>query len=179
MLYNIFLPSHEQNRHHYRYHVRTRNTNQVMRKFLSLMMIGLIAVMAWSCDDDDDKNTPISFSDLPKTAQNFLNEYYPSDKVVSIDREGKHEGTEYDVRMASGHEVEFDVAGQWTDVDAPAQQYVPEGIVPEPIRQYVTENFQAFGINEISREKYGYEVELTSGLELRFDHDGIFIGHLD
>ncbi|MDE5726227.1 MAG: PepSY-like domain-containing protein [Duncaniella sp.] len=155
-----------------------------MKKFISLMVsmiVGLVALMAWSCDDDkNDKDAPISFESLPQAAQTFIHQYYPSDKVVYVSREGKNNRTSYDVTLASGHEVEFDATGQWTDVDAPAQQYVPEGIVPQPISEYVATNFPAYGINEISRKSNGgYEVELTNGLELPFDRDGIFIGHLN
>ena len=151
-----------------------------MKKFFSLIFISLMAMMVWSCADNDDKDIPITFDQLPKPAQIFISQYYPSDKVVSIEREGKNDRTSYDVRLSSGHEVEFDAAGEWTDVDAPAQQYVPEGIVPQPIAEYVTTNFPAFGINEISKERNGdYEIELTNGLDLRFDQYGVFIGHLD
>lgn len=33
------------------------------------------------------------------------------------------------------------------------------------------------GINEISKEPVGYDVELVSGVELIFDTDGGFIGY--
>lgn len=151
-----------------------------MKKFLSLMIIGIVAMMAWSCDDDDDKEAAITFDQLPKAAQTFINQYYAGDNVVYIDREGKNERTSYDVHLKSGTEIEFDATGEWTDVDAPAQQYVPDAIVPDAIKQYVTTNFPAFGINEISKRRDGgYEIELTNGLDLQFDKYGVFVGHLD
>lgn len=149
-----------------------------MKKLLSFLAIGIVAIMAWSCSDDDN-DAPITYDQLPQAAKTFITTYYPSDKIVSVDRDGKNDKTEYDVRFASGHEVEFDGAGQWTDVSAPAQQSVPAGIVPPAIQDYVTTNFPAYGINEISVEKYGYEIELTNGLDLPFDQSGVFIGHLN
>ncbi len=151
-----------------------------MKKIFSLMIIGIAAILTWSCDDNDDKEAAITFNQLPEAAQTFINQYYAGDVVTYIERESKNGKTTYDVHLKSGTEIEFDATGEWTEVDAPSQQYVPDAIVPDAIKQYVTTNFPAYGINEISkRTDGGYEIELTSGLELQFDKDGIFVGHLD
>lgn len=150
-----------------------------MKKTFMFLLVSLIAVMAWSCKDDDDKDVPMSYDMLPKTALEFISQYYPGDKPVRVVREGAHSGSAYEVVLASGNEIEFDAAGLWIDVDAPAQHSVPEGIIPTPIKLYVETNFPAYLVNEITRNSAGYEIELTNGLELQFDQDGIFIGHLD
>lgn len=60
-------------------------------------------------------------------------------------------------------------------VDAPYGQTVPAGIVPPTIAAYVADNYSVTGINEISRDNRGYEVELNTGVELIFDRDGKFV----
>ena len=40
---------------------------------------------------------------------------------------------------------------------------------------YVADNYSVTGINEISRDNRGYEVELNTGVELIFDRDGKFV----
>lgn len=150
-----------------------------MKKAFLFFALSFIALFAWSCSDNDDKDVPVSYEMLPTQAKEFLNNYFPGDRTVKIERDGKHSYSSYDVVLSSGYEVEFDAAGLWTDVDAPNQKAVPDGIVPEAIKKYVTDTFPAYLINEISRDSNGYEVELTNGLDLHFDRDGIFTGKLE
>lgn len=141
-------------------------------------MLCVFGCMAWSCgDDDDDKNTPISENDLPSAAKSFINQFYPGVKINRVTKESSYHNSnsEYEVVFANGQEVEFDTAGNWTDVDAPKGQVIPTGIVPT-IESYVSTNYNGSGINEISREYRGYEVELPNGVELLFDLDQKFIG---
>ncbi|MCI9286240.1 MAG: hypothetical protein HFJ91_10755 [Muribaculaceae bacterium] len=149
-----------------------------MKKFFLLLMLGLVSVAMWSCSDDDDDDKYISATELPKVAQEFISQYYPADKVLSVELDKDHSTVTYDVKLASGHEVEFDSAGQWIDLDAPAGASVPEALIPEAIARYVTDNFPAYLVNELTRTARGYDVELTNGLELPFDKDGNFVGHL-
>lgn len=151
-----------------------------MKKILTLLAMTLVAVAAWSCSscDDNDKNydVAIQFKDLPAAAQEFVNKYYPGVQVVKIEREVEGSASAYDVRLANGHEVDFDAAGKWTSVDAPQGQVIPSGIVLPAIDEYVAKNYPGSGINEIDRLRpSGYEAELTNGLELRFSEDGTFL----
>lgn len=78
--------------------------------------------------------------------------------------------------LASGFSVEFDAVGEWSDVDAPMNVAITnDGFIPQPIRDYVTTNYTDAGINEISRDSRGYEVELTNQIELQFDQNGNFV----
>lgn len=148
-----------------------------MRKFLTLFVIGIVAVMAWSCSDDDDKDRPLSYDSLPAVTKSFIETYFPGDKPVSVSREGKNELAEYDVKLTSGFELEFDAAGQWVEVDGPMAATIPnQDFIPQPIRDYVAEHYPApLAINSISRDARGYEVELTDLLEIEFDLNGNFI----
>ena len=53
--------------------------------------------------------------------------------------------------------------------------YLSQAIVPPTIAAYVADNYSVTGINEISRDNRGYEVELNTGVELIFDRDGKFV----
>lgn len=145
-----------------------------MKKTFSILFIALFAVLTWSCSDDDD--TPVPPSDLPTAADTFISTYFSGDKIVRVEREGEHSGAEYDVIFASGYEVEFNAQGAWIDVDAPMGMTIPSGIAPLGIESYIATNYPTQGINEISVEYYGYEVELLNGIELMFDQQGNFIG---
>lgn len=148
-----------------------------MKKLYLLLMLCVFSCVAWSCsDNDDDKDTPISLSDLPTAARTFISKFVPDDEVVRVVKEVSASNVQYDVRFRSGLEIEFDGAGNWTDVDAPNGQTVPTGIVPAEIQKYIDTNYNAIGVNEISIDARGnYEVELLSGIDLLFDSDGNFI----
>lgn len=146
-----------------------------MKKTLSLLFIAMFAALTWSCSDDDDES-PISADQLPANAKNFIQTYFGGDKISKVEKEGSNAYAAYDVRFASGYEVEFNAAGEWVDVDAPVGQTIPSGIAPLAIESYVSTNYPTSGINEISLEINGYDVELVNGLDLVFDLEGNFRG---
>lgn len=147
-----------------------------MKKLYLLLIVGLFACVAWSCsDDDDDKDFNVPESELPVAAKAFISEFYPADKIVKVTKEYSNGAISYDVKFASGLDIDFDAAGQWTDVDAPKGQTLPLGIVPDQIMDYITQTFPTLGVNEISRDKFGYEVELVNGRDLYFDSNFNFI----
>lgn len=150
------------------------NTLYEMKKLLFLTCAVIIALFTtWSCSDDDELIVP---GNLPQTAQAFLNQHFSGMEIYKVEKDGDHSGTEYTVKFRNGYEVEFDAIGEWTDVDAPDGMTIPSGIAPENIASFVEQEYPGMGINEISRDYTGYEVELTTGLDLDFDPAGNFIG---
>lgn len=147
--------------------------NYIIRYFKSVALAMFSAVLLWSCSDDKDE--PVAVTTLPEAAQTFLSSHYADVKVQSAVRDKDDHNVEYDVRLANGHEVTFDAEGNWTDVDAPAGQTVPDGLVPEAVALYIVTNYPSEGINEISRSAAGYDVDLTNGVDLVFDPFGNFL----
>lgn len=148
-----------------------------MKKFLSIFVLLAIFSLAFvtvSCEDDND-GQKITEQNLPQNAQTFLATFFPAQSVSSVVREHENGVMIYEVKYYSGFSVEFDSEGNWTDVDAPDGKEIPMGIAPDAIANYVNDNYPATPINEISRKTTGYEVELTSGLDLYFDASGNFI----
>ena len=143
-----------------------------MKKFVT--GIALLSVVALSsCSDDSEKI--IGIDDIPPTASSFISTYYPSASVTSVTSEGKGMDTDYDVYFADGSKIEFNYDGEWKSVDAPFGATIPAGRAPEAIAQYVAANYHDSGINEISRDRRGYEVELLNGIDLEFAPDCSFI----
>lgn len=136
-------------------------------------MLGIFSLSLASCDNDDDE--PILETALPQTAKSFVQQYYSNTMVAGVTKDKDNGQVEYEVLFANGHKVTFDSAGQWIDVDAPTGQAIPNGIAPTKISDYVASNYAGYSINEISKERYGYDVDLTSGLDLVFDTDGNFV----
>jgi len=142
-----------------------------MKKYFYLALVALFMTSAFACSDDDDE--PISPLSLPQAAQTFISQYFAGSDIKRVEKDDEHTGIEYKVTFTDGYEVEFNASGEWTDVDAPAGRVVPAGIVPAPIAECVAKYFpNDGGINEISREYTGYDVELVSGRDLIFNSEG-------
>ena len=71
--------------------------------------------------------------------------------------------------------IEFNRKGNWKKVDC-HMTAVPAAIVPQPIQQYVSSNFQGTVITKIDKERYGYDVELSNDIDLKFNYQGAIIG---
>ncbi len=145
-----------------------------LKHFAAIAVVMLSAAFVWNCSDDD-KDVPVDVAALPENAQAFIASHYSGMHVVSAVRDKDDGRDEYEVRLSNGHEVTFDAAGEWTDVDAPAGQTVPDGLVPESVALYIATNYSGSGINDVSRSATGYSVELTNGVDLEFDPLGNFL----
>lgn len=142
--------------------LRNLRTIRIIAKVVLIVFVAILAFSLSSCSDDDDQ--PVDLTELPVSAQTFISTYYPgagvSSAVVS--------GSEYEVVLDNGTTIDFNMGGEWLEVTAPLGQTVPSGFYPSQIDSYVRQYGNGFGINEISKENYGYEVELVSGVELQF-----------
>lgn len=120
-------------------------------------------------------NPPAPTVQLPENAQKFLNTYFKDVEIETVKYDADKENQEYDVILYNGFEITFDKTGEWTDVDAPTDQVIPDGIAPESIASYVSNNYPGLlGIKEISKDKNGYDVELSDGTTLLFNLAGEF-----
>ena len=145
-----------------------------MKKLLlSISLVLSIALLTMSCD----KETVVTENDLPTTASQFINSNFNGVKILSVveEKEGLS-GKEYEVLLDNGIEIKFDKNGNWLDIDAVNDSSVlPDNLIPASILSYVKENYPNSGINSIEKENYGYDIELTNGLDLVFDKEGKFV----
>src|SRR5690606_37358208 len=81
---------------------------------------------------------------------------------------------EYTVLLQNGTKIEFDGNGDWEEVKAKATS-VPVKITPAAILQHIHKSFPNTYVKEIKRTRTKYEVEISNGLELEFDKNGLFL----
>lgn len=141
-------------------------------KFLMLMLLMPAAVLTASADDD----MPITVDQLPQKSQQFIQTYFKGIEVSFAKVDKEMFDRTYEVFFVNGNEVEFDKKGEWTKVDC-HRDAVPEGIVPQPIRDFVQKNNQGQKIVKIERDRRDYEIELGNGLEIKFDLKFNVIGY--
>lgn len=142
-----------------------------MKRFilcLVTLMMGLGLLYA-------DKYT-INRNELPQTAQEMLDKYFPKAKIGMI-KVDKHllKKTDYDVRLVNGTKIEFSNSGKWTSVDCKSRS-VPSELIPRAIRNYVSKNFESAKIVKIVKKASGYEITLSDDVELQFSLLGKFKG---
>ncbi len=152
-----------------------------MKKKFGIALLLFAGLMAGgtltSCSDDDSNEleTVINENKLPKEAQTFISTYYSNITISKAEKVVDGSISFYEVKFINGHEVTFNSKGEWIEVDAPDGQTIPSGIVPSTIENYLNENYQGYGVNEINKLSTGYEVELVSGVDLQFDSLGNFV----
>ena len=129
-----------------------------------LLSVAAVCLLFTAVSCAHDRIIPVT--QLPAQAQTFIKTYF-ADKTVAY---AKQDGAKYEVKFNDGAEVEFTRRGEWDKVDCKFTA-VPEAIVPEQIKNYVAANHPGALITKIDKERYGYEIELSNSLELKFDRN--------
>ena len=111
-----------------------------------------------------DTDQVITFDRLPATAQTMLKQNF-SDKVPLVITA---DWDDYKVMYTNGDKVEFDKKGNWRDIECKTSQ-VPADLVPAQIVANVNATFPGAAVTEIDRDRRGYSVKLSNGLELEYN----------
>lgn len=117
---------------------------------------------------------PIDIKQLPQTAQSFINKNFTNVKVSYATIDEEFMDTEYKVVFVDGSKIEFDKKGNWKEISAKTTN-VPNTAVPAAILSYITTNKPDAKILKLEKDRAGYEVSITGGLELKFDNKYKFI----
>lgn len=142
-----------------------------MKKILSLLVLVIAAAQFAFAGDVITKD----ITKLPMQARNFINQHFSKSQIahIKIDKDMLQSG-KYEVKLENGAEIDFDSKGNWVEVDC-KKAAVPASIVPAFVKQYMKSNgFQSEHVTKIDRSRKGYEVGLSSGLDLKFSKDGKF-----
>ena len=131
------------------------------------LFLAVVAMFAMSTMVMADNDKPVQVNQLPAKAQTFLNTYFKDAKVALATQDTELFSKSYDVVFNSGDRVEFDKAGEWTEVRCRAG--VPSQLVPGPIAEYVKNMYPDANVLQIERDTRGYEVKLSNRWEITFD----------
>ena len=124
----------------------------------------------------DDRIIPVE--QLPAAAKTFVQKQFPKAAISYASKDFEFGGTKFEARLADGTEVDFDNRGNWDKVDC-YMQAVPAALVPVTIAQYIKANHPGTFVTKIDKERYGYEIELSNDLDLKFNRNGQLIGFDD
>jgi len=141
-----------------------------MKKIVTGLLVAAVALTA----NDAHAQKILQLNQLPQTAQAFIQKHFDAKNVAHVIEEDEFfSSKEYKVALADGTQIEFDSKGNWTEIDSDTQP-VPQAIIPNNIRQYISKSFPNNQVVQISRSSRKYDVELASGIDLEFDSKGKF-----
>ena len=138
-----------------------------MKKNFSLLML-LCSLLLFAQDKS------ISFQKLPKISQQFISTYFGTKNVSKVLFEQDYLKKEYEVILSNGTKIEFRGDGSWKEIKS-KRTVIPTGYIPKKIVTYVYKGFPNAGIKKIEKKRFSYEVELTNGIDLKFDSKGNFL----
>lgn len=111
---------------------------------------------------------------LPKAAQTTIADNFKAKvSVVKIDKDFGRV-SDYGAILTDGTEISFDRDGNWENVEVSNSKSVPSAFVPKAIQDYVSKNQKGTRIVGIDKERNGFDVELSNGVEMKFDKAGNF-----
>lgn len=142
-----------------------------MKYTIAFALLAIITLGIASCSNE---TTSDNMSQLPQSIQNTVADNFTSN-VLSVTTENNSFGEdEYEIILADGSKIKFE-GEAWEEISVPNGQSVPEVFVLEPIQSYMAQNLPDQTIVKIEKDKKGYEIKLSNGMEIDFDTAGNFV----
>lgn len=116
----------------------------------------------------------IETSELPKAAQDFLQQHFSHTSVERAKKDAEHGEKGYEVKLKDGTEVEFWKDGSYREVDG-GKNPIPTAFIPDSIKDYVSKNYPNEKITHIDYGHKDLDVDLTNGIDLEFTKEGKFL----
>lgn len=107
-----------------------------------------------------DKNEEV-WDKLPDPIVKFIEQYWPGAYASSYDVDDG----EYQVRIANGPELDFDMNYNWTDIDGqgmPLPQVLLYDQLPTPLYEYLESGQLTDQVFEMERNNRNYKLELLN-----------------
>ncbi len=135
----------------------------------SVIVSGIFALvlLMTGCSDK-----PVIPEQLPAPVKSFIQQTYPGQTITFAQKDLGLTGWKYEVFLADGTHVEFDTDDMWDKVESPMTQPVPVQLIPAPIATHLQTNFPGVFVTKIDKERNGYEIELATGVELKYNKQG-------
>lgn len=139
-----------------------------MKRIMRILMIAICCMMSFNIVANAGNDKPINVNELPAKAQTLLSKHFKGQKVMLATIESGVVSRSYDVVLRNGTKLEFDKKGNLTEIDC-KQGIVPSQLIPQPIKNYLKENYRRETVRKIELNKKEYEVELANGIDLTFN----------
>lgn len=108
---------------------------------------------------------------LPAAAQNFLSTHFKGVGIGLVERDMDS----FDVKLTDGTEVDFNINGEWTQVDGKYKP-IPTGFIPSAVLSKVQATQPNAQIMEVDREYGGYKFKFNNRMKVYVDNNGNILG---
>lgn len=143
-----------------------------MKKSLFVAILAVFCSSFIACADNDQL---ITFAQLPAAAQATVKQYFDETNVAFCTLDRDFLSKEYKVQFNDGVELKFEGDGSLEKVDCKFRA-VPEGLVPEVVREQIAAQFPEAVIVEWGKDDWGWKAELSNKLELKFNRKLQMVG---
>ena len=99
----------------------------------------------------------------------FVEQYFPKATIQMV----MPDEDDIDVVLNDYTKIEFRLNNEWKKVDcehSTTYTSVPAELVPEQIKTHVTANFPNIIIKKLEKKFAGWEIELSNGLEVKYNN---------
>ena len=139
-----------------------------------LQILGIIATLglllfATSCDEEKD----LSENEIPNEITTYVTTHFPSNNIIRVTEDKDGTRKSYDVVLSGNIKLEFNRQREITDIDSSSK--LPDSVIPQAIRDYVSENYPDNFITDWELEDNHQQVGLNNDVDLEFTMDGVFI----
>ena len=139
----------------------------------SLLKSALVAVALLVSLISCAKEEVIPVSLLPVEIKTYISTHFPSNTIVQVVKDLDGLTKTYDVMLSDQISLEFNRKNQIIDIDG--KTALPNSVIPEKIRQYVTANYPTNVITDWELDDRNQQIQLDNGLDLEFTMNGDFI----
>lgn len=142
-----------------------------MKHTLFLVLAAVLTLGIASCSS---KTTSTDAKALPVEVQKVVKANFTSPVASTKIEKNTFGADEYTVYLADGTKIKFE-NNEWEDIEVARGSQVPDYFVIQPIREYISANQSGAKVVSVDKDKKGYEVKLSNGVEIEFDTAGKFI----
>lgn len=133
---------------------------------IKLALASLLCVSALYADD-----IVVAPSALPAAAQSFLSQHFKGANIALV----KRDLNSFDVTLSDGTEVDFNINGDWTDVDGKYKP-IPTSFLPNGVAAKVQAAHNGAAIIDAERQVSGFKLKLNNRMEVYTDAAGNILG---
>lgn len=117
-----------------------------------------------------DKDQVVAYDKLPQIAKDFITKHFSNLTVKEI----KTDGISYETEFTNNVEIEFNLNGEWIDIDVD-KTTMPNSVIellPLNISSYLANNYPSNPVEQIKRRANLFEIELKNDIKIVFDSEG-------
>ncbi len=137
--------------------------------FKSSLVAIALTVSLISCAKDE----VIPVSELPAEMKAYISTHFPSNTILQVVKDVDGLTKTYDVLLSERISLEFNRQKEIIDIDS--EIALPNSVIPEQIRQYVTANYPSNVITDWELDDLNQQIQLDNGLNLEFTMNGDFL----